>query len=100
VNWNHGAPPTPGVYRVIEPRAAVWYSRWTGRHWCLGSDSLAEAAAETEPRGRPPDGWRPARKREHDRAAVAGLRLSPAAKPLRPDFESLNAVPWLGTMKP
>lgn len=48
---NTGVPPTPGVYRVREPRAAVWYRRWDGRTWRLGGATPAEAWHSTDAAG-------------------------------------------------
>jgi hypothetical protein len=75
VNWQTGTPKTPGVYRVAEPRASVWYCLWTGQHWCVGADSIEEAACETLMRS-PPTAWgrqrqwaRDARNSAHRQAA-------------------------------
>lgn len=44
-------PPSPGVYRVQEPRAAIWYRRWDGRAWRLGGATPHEAWHSTDTAG-------------------------------------------------
>lgn len=80
MRWRTKVPPAPGVYRVVERRAPVWYCKWTGRHWCVGADTIEEAAHETMPRATP-EAWALPRLRDYRSAAERAAAFDEAAWP-------------------